>query len=92
MENQELYHKAQKRVEARMGFYIHLLVYLGVNTLLLAVNLTTSRDSLWFYWPLLGWGIGLLFHGLGVFVFSGPSSWKERMIRKEMDKERRRQF
>ena len=32
--------------------------------LLIAVNLLTTPDRLWFYWPLLGWGIGILAHGL----------------------------
>ncbi|MEW6186803.1 MAG: 2TM domain-containing protein [Thermodesulfobacteriota bacterium] len=88
MEDQELYRRAEKRVAAKIGFYIHLFVYLGVNALLLVINLTASPESLWFYWPLLGWGIGLFFHGLGIFVFSGPSSWKAKMIQKEMEKER----
>jgi hypothetical protein len=87
MENQEAYQRAKKRVEAKIGFYVHLTVYVCVNLLLIIINLTTSRQYLWFQWPLIGWGIGLFFHGLGVFVFSGRSSVKERMIQKEMEKE-----
>jgi hypothetical protein len=26
---------------------------------------------LWFYWPLLGWGIGILAHGLAVYFSAG---------------------
>jgi 2TM domain len=88
MENQEAYQRAKKRVEAKIGFYVHLTVYVCVNLLLIIINLTTSRQYLWFQWPLIGWGIGLFFHGLGVFVFSGRSSVKERMIQKEMEKEK----
>jgi uncharacterized membrane protein len=87
MNEQEAYEKARKRVEAKIGFYIHLGVYVGVNILLVIINLLTSREYLWFKWPLMGWGIGVLFHGLGVFVFSRESAIKERMIRKEMEKE-----
>jgi len=47
----------------------------------------TSPEYSWFIWPLFGWGIGLLFHGLGVFVFTGEPAYKERMIEKEMKKE-----
>jgi hypothetical protein len=90
MENQEAYQRAKKRVEAKIGFYVHLTVYVCVNILLIIINLTTSRQYLWFQWPLIGWGIGLFFHGLGVFVFSGRSSVKERMIQKEMEKEKQR--
>ena len=34
--------------------------------ILIAVNLLLTPDKLWFYWPLLGWGIGILAHGLAV--------------------------
>jgi hypothetical protein len=86
MENQEAYQRAKKRVEAKLGFYIHLAVYVAVNTLLLIINLSTSTEYLWFKWPLIGWGIGVFFHALGTFVFSGGSVIKKRMIEKEMQK------
>ena len=87
MENQEAYQKAKKRVEAKFGFYIHLSVYIGVNLLLIIINLSTSAQYLWFKWPLIGWSIAVFFHALGVFVFSGKSAIKEQMIEKEMKKE-----
>jgi hypothetical protein len=87
MENQEAYERAKKRVDAKIGFYVHLAVYVTVNILLAIINLTTSRHYLWFQWPLFGWGIGLFFHGLGVFVFSARSPLKDRMIQREMEKE-----
>ncbi|NEX14928.1 MAG: hypothetical protein C1941_09595 [Prosthecochloris sp.] len=87
MENQELYEKAKKKVDARLGFSIHLIVYILVNAFLIFINMRTSPEYSWFIWPLIGWGIGLLFHGLGVFVFTGEPAYKERMIEKEMKKE-----
>ncbi|HYA89858.1 MAG TPA: 2TM domain-containing protein [Thermodesulfobacteriota bacterium] len=39
-----------------------------------------SSECLWFRWPLTGLGIRMLFHGLGVFVFSKRTA--ERMIEK----------
>ncbi|MBW2063146.1 MAG: 2TM domain-containing protein [Deltaproteobacteria bacterium] len=87
MENQETFQKAKKRVEARIGFYIHLAVYVGVNILLIIINLATSTQYLWFKWPLIGWGIGICFHALAIFVFPEGSPIKERMIKKEMEKE-----
>ena len=86
MENREAYERAKKRVEAKMGFYVHFVVYVGVNILLIVINFLSSPHYLWFKWPLMGWGIGLLVHGLGVFVFSKGKSIKERMIEKEMKK------
>ena len=87
MEDRELYERAKKRVEIRIGFYIHLFVYLVVNTLLIIINLTTSPEYYWFKWPLLGWGTGLLFHAFGVYASSMGASVKERMIKKEIEKE-----
>ena len=87
MENQEAYQKAKEKVEARIGFYIHLTVYVGVNILLIIINVLTSPRYLWFLWPLIGWGIGVFFHALGVFAFTEGSSIKERLIEKEMEKQ-----
>ncbi len=87
---QEAFARAKKKVEARIGFYKHLISYVLVNLFLLAVNLITSPGALWFYWPLLGWGIALASHGLRVFVFSGEDGLEPRMIRKEMEKENKK--
>jgi len=86
----EKYEKAKKRVEEIKGFYSHLFVYIAVNIVLVIINLVTSSGVLWFYWPMLGWGIGLFFHGMGVFVFSKfpGKRWEEKKIKevmKEMD-------
>lgn len=86
MKNQEAYLKAKKRVEARMGFYIHLAVYLLVNTFLSILNMAFSSDYFWVIWPMIGWGSGLIIHGLRTFVFTSESSVKERLIEKEMQK------
>jgi hypothetical protein len=84
MEEQEAYSKAKKKVEAKIGFYIHLSFYVVVNIVLIIINLNTSTQYLWFKWPLIGWGIGLLFHAMGVFALSKGLSLKDRMIEKEM--------
>jgi len=87
MENTQAYQKAKKKVEARLGFKIHVAVYIAVNAILIGVNLINSPESLWFIWPLMGWGIAIFWHAMGVFVFSEESGTKESMIRKEMDRQ-----
>ncbi len=84
MEQDQIYKKARKKVEAKIGFLIHLLVYLTVNTLLIGFDLLTSNEVFWSSGPLLGWGIGLFFHGLGVLVFPKFQHLKEGWIEKEM--------
>ena len=56
--------KAAQRVEAITGFYIHLVVFVLVMALLLAVNWLGTPDIWWVQWPFLGWGIGVLVHAL----------------------------
>lgn len=54
---------------ARTGFRIHLFVYLAVQVLLVATWWFTSNNGEvmpWFIFPLLGWGIGVVAHYLGV--------------------------
>ena len=44
------------------GFKRHLFAYVAVNLLLIGINLSGNPDKLWFIYPLLGWGIGLVLH------------------------------
>lgn len=76
--------RAEQRVEKKIGFSIHAVVYAAVMALLIALNLSLKHESLWFLWPLFGWGAGLAFHALSVFVFDNGSSIKDKMIEREM--------
>jgi hypothetical protein len=80
------YEQARRRVEGKLGFMSHLAVYILVNALLIVINYLSTPDRLWFFWPLLGWGIGLAFHAMGVFIFSSGSVLKERLIERELQK------
>ncbi len=81
-----MYSKAKQRVETRMGFYIHLSVYIGVITLITILNLTVTKGSFWAMWPMIGWGPAVIIHGLFTFGFTSKSSLKEHLIEKEMQK------
>ncbi len=93
MKEDEKYREAKERVEELKSFYIHLFVYIIVNIGLFLLNVLTSRDSLWFYWPLLGWGIGVLAHAFSVFGMRGilGKEWEERKIKEIMEKEKKTQ-
>ena len=81
------YLKAKERVEALRGFYIHLTVYVIVNLGLFIINMMTSPETLWFIWPLMGWGIAIALHALRVFVERPGSSWEEKKISELMQEE-----
>ena len=93
MKEDEKYREAKERVEELKSFYIHLFVYIIVNIGLFLLNVLTSRDSLWFYWPLLGWGIGILAHAFSVFGLRGilGKEWEERKIKEIMEKDKKEQ-
>ena len=86
----EAYQRAKKRVKDIKGFYSHLFTYILVNALLFAINMITSPDSLWFYWPLLGWGVAVVAHGFSVFAAESllGREWEERKTRDIMERER----
>lgn len=56
---------AKKQRDQRMGFYIHLAVYLFVNSSLLLALLRLEGDRHSYTGPFF-WGIGLFFHFLQV--------------------------
>ena len=87
---EEIYKQARKRVEEKKGFFVHFIVYICVNIgLVLIWAFAAGGGYPWFLWPLGGWGIGLLFHFLEVFVFSRSTGWERREIEKEAEKLRK---
>lgn len=83
MDNSRDYVEAKRAVNAKFGFLVHLTIYLIVNIMLLGINLLTSPGYLWFMWPVMGWGIGIVFHFLAVYVLRGHSL-KDRMLEREL--------
>lgn len=75
-----------EQVRAIKSFYSHLITYLVVICLLFLINLLTYPNYIWAVWPALGWGIGIINHGLSafeVFDFLG-SKWEKRQIEKRL--------
>ena len=89
MSEEELYRLARKRVKGKKDFYIHFAVYFAVNVMLVIKWVVTGGGFPWFVFPLVGWGIGILFHFLSVFVFSRTGDWEKREIEKEVERLRK---
>ncbi|CAM2963987.1 2TM domain-containing protein [Flavobacterium frigoris] len=90
------YNMAYKRVKRIKSFYVHALVYVLVNTVIIISR--SNRDLFnaiefwsWETWSTaLFWGMGLLAHGFSVFgrdLFFG-SDWEEKKIQQFMDKDK----
>ena len=80
----ELRRLAHRRVKAKLGFYVHALVYLLVNVMLLGVQTSFTPTVHWPLFPALGWGIGLAFHGMAVFLAAPGAALRERMVAEEL--------
>jgi len=86
---EEEYLAAKKRVEAVQGFYWNLASYLIVNSFFTFLDLKDDGHYDWAIWPLAGWGIGVFFHAVETFGFFNSSSWKDQMVRKELERRQR---
>ena len=84
------YEEAKKKVKKLKTFYHNLITYVVVNIFLIAINLITSPDQLWFYWVTIFWGISLAITGARIFMTKNEflsSEWEEKKIKEILEKE-----
>lgn len=84
------YEKAAKRVEELKGFYGNLISYCIFIPFLFLINWKTSPNYYWAFWPMFGWGIGVIAHGIQVFGIG--RDWEEKQIKKFMQKEESKEW
>lgn len=72
---------ARRRAGARMGWYVHALVFVVVNSALALLSFSTGHH--WAVYPALGWGLGLMLHGLGAWLSLGGGGLQERLLMQE---------
>lgn len=66
-EDDRLAMQIERLQDAWSGFRVHLGVYVAVNLVLAFTDLYLQGGGAeWFYWPLSGWGAGLLVHYSGL--------------------------
>ena len=89
-DEQNIYLKAQKRVEDIKAFYGNLTVYIIIISGLAILNLVTYPQHLWFLYPGIGWGLGVVIHGMSVFNYMPflGSNWEEKKIQELMNKDK----
>lgn len=88
----------RRRVHRLAEFYRHAVIYLIVNGGFWAFNawVVFSGTSLakwyswWAIWPTLGWGIGVLTHGLSVLPFWSffSQEWEDKKVKQLMARDR----
>jgi hypothetical protein len=87
----------RRRVHRLAEFYRHafvFIVFIGALWALNALQIYVSEKSIrwyswWAMWPTLGWGVGLLAHGLAVLpmwtFFS--ADWEDRKVKELMERD-----
>lgn len=86
MPETERHQRIRKQVQKLKEFWIHVAMFVVVNTALVTFNVMKQPDKIWFHWVLMGWGAGILLHGFQVFGDGVASKWEERKI-KELEKQ-----
>ncbi len=91
METQNIYNenmafmRAKDRVEKLKGFYGNLISYCCVIPVLIFINMKTGGFQ-WFWFPMLGWGLGITFHGIETFGYG--KSWEEKKLNEILNKDK----
>ncbi len=94
-QEEERYKVAKKKVKDIKGFYVHLVVYLFINSAIIIFNAQKTffdKGSIEIssFFTAFFWGIGLFAHWASVFgpnLFLGKN-WEERKIKEMMEKEK----
>lgn len=85
---EEKYYQVKKQVKKIKDFYTSLLMYCLFIPFIIFIWYNYSSNTIqWFWFPILGWGIGLVFQGAETFnkfpVFG--KDWENRKIQELMD-------
>ncbi len=84
MDESAKYLRAKKRVDDLKGFYGSLVAYCVVIPFMILLNYKISWHFQWFWFPMFGWGLGLVIQAFQTFGVG--SNWEDRKIREIMEK------
>lgn len=82
----QLREQALTRLKKKRDFGMHVLMYVAVNAMLVAIWAITGADFFWPVFPILGWGIGLAANAWDVY---GRKPITEADVEQEMERLRR---
>lgn len=89
------YQEALKRVKKIKGFYTHAIVYIIINIMIMIINIQDLNEGESYFqfknfMTAFFWGIGLVAHGLSVFMpnWIMGQNWEKRKIKEFMEKEK----
>jgi hypothetical protein len=85
------YLRAVEQVEEIKAFYGGLIAYCIVIPIIIYINLEYVPQFHWFWFPMLGWGIGMIFQGFKAFSYNRflGKNWEERKIKEFMQSDKK---
>lgn len=84
--------RVEKRFKQRQEFMIHLAVFVITNVGLWGLWLLLGGGFAWPAIVTMGWGIGLLIHGITVYTEATMEQRREEMIDREIRREKMRVY
>lgn len=64
----EVKKEKMSHTQQRKEFKSHLFAFMAINGFLVLLNLVVSPGYFWAIYPILGWSLGLLLHGIKVYT------------------------
>jgi hypothetical protein len=76
--------EARRHVRRKRIFYTVLGIWLALCLMWFAIDMLDDSSSFWFYWPMLGTGIGVAIAGIALLGIGGllGVEWEQREIEK----------
>jgi hypothetical protein len=74
--------EARRYVRRKRIFYTVVAVWLALSLMWFAIDMLDDSSSIWFYWPMLGTGIGVAIAGIVLLGIGGlfGADWERRQI------------
>ena len=74
--------EARRYVRRKRIFYTVVSIWMALSLMWLAIDVLDDSSSFWFYWPMLGTGIGVAITGVVLLGIGGllGAEWERREI------------
>ncbi|MCK9150698.1 2TM domain-containing protein [Methanobacterium alcaliphilum] len=82
----KVYHEVAKKDRAR-SFYLHLTIYLSINTISAIINIMLTPQFVWVIFPIIFWGIGVIWNYVSSFILI-DSKLKKLSLKTEIELKR----
>jgi hypothetical protein len=80
--------EARRYVRRKRIFYTVLGIWIALCLMWFAIDMLDDSSSIWFYWPMLGTGIGVAITGIVLLGIGGlfGADWERREIDKYLSR------